>query len=222
MAERIRAIWERIKDDIHRNPGLWIGLGISAMVLVLAYLAYRKKQLNTQSVVPANGYGIPDYGTSSGGGGTDTGLTYPGYSPYQPASPSVPISPISTPFTSPATAFPAFPSFNLTAPAGPFSGVTSAVASLISGNIQNPTAAQDIQHRGSLVSSYPVTQVIPYAIQNPTAAQTAQHVGTVASVQNPTATQDIQHRGSLPTAPTSYVIPTTIRPTTVTTRGRVA
>lgn len=194
MAERIRALWERLKADVQRNPGLWIGVGISAVILVIAYLAYRKNQLNSSAVVPANGYGIPNYGTSSGGS-SDTGLTYPGYSPYQPASPSVPISPVSSPVSSPATAFPAFPPFNLSAPApaSPFA---------------------------------PVARTIAGSIQNPTAAQTAQHVGTVTAIQgniqNPTAAQDIAHRGSLPTAPTSYIVPTTIRPRTVTTRGRVA
>ena len=211
MAERLRAIWERLREDIHRNPGLWIGLGISAVILVIAYLAYRKNQLNTQPVVPANGYGIPDFGASSGG--SSGGLTYPGYSPYQPASPSLPISPVSTPFTSPQTAFPAFPAFSLSSPvaSNPVNSFSRIIGSIVDRGVNTPA------------------QVDPVAlapVQNPTAAQTAQHRGTVSSlpnIQNPSAAQDIAHRGTVtPTAPTHYIIPTTIRPTTVTTRGRVA
>ena len=214
MGERVRAFWERLKADIHRNPGLWIGVGISAVILLVAYLAYRK---SSGALVPANGYGIPNY-SSALGGDTTGGST--GYAPYQPVTSTAPVAPYvptSSGVTAPGVAVPAL---GFTPPAAvgtgqPFSLPTARVIGHVidRGVSASPTP-----------TPYP-TYLPP--IQNPLAPAQLAHRGVsspapVQTVQNPSAAQDIAHRGVTHTTPTHYIIPTTIRPIPVATRGRVA
>lgn len=226
MAERLRAIWERIRDDIHRNPGLWIGVGITAIVAVIAYLAYRK---STGLDVPANGFGFPDYGAATGG--SDAGGGGLGYQPYQPPSspgnpfnPVTPTAPVSNPF--PPFAFaPVSPTAPFAPPAhmiGTFNDQGAPTASFYP--IQNPTAAQDQQHRASSLPSLPLPP-----IQNPTAGQDQQHRGAnplpLPPIQNPTAPSQQAHRRTSHPAqhqpPPAILIPTTKQPIT-SGHGRAA
>ena len=214
MAERIRALWQRLLADIHRNPGLWIGVGISAVILVVAYLAYRKQQNSQQSQVPANGYGFPDY--SSATGGSSGGLLGGGYGPAQPASPSLPglpvVSPVSPPpfssgfnATPPVTAQPAYPPYTFSpAPvAAPVPAYTLVPA--VQGRIQNPLRKAQLAHRYDAP-----TPAVRGHLQNPlAAAQRAHRTAAPTPSVSPVSTR-------------SYLIPTTIRPQTVTTKGRVA
>ena len=207
MGERLHEIWERLKADIHRNPGLWIGVGISAVILVIAYLAYRK---STGLDVPANGFGFPDYGTATGGGGGDGGPV--GSQPFQP--PSNPFNPITptAPVANPLLPF-SLPPFAPINPVAPFSppthmiGTVNDQAAPTSGfyPIQNPTASQDQQHQGSALPLPP--------IHNPTAGQDQQHRDSLPPIQNPTATAQKQHKGSSPKPPKPPKPPTTLQPT---------
>ena len=232
MAERIRALWQRLSEDIHRNPGLWIGVGITAVVAVIAYLAYRQNQLKTQADVPANGYGFPNYG--SAGFGSSGGGLGGGYQPYQPPTPSSDGN-IFTPTSSGtlASGFPAFPAFpaftfGTAAPAAPVASASSTPT--IFGSIQNPFAASEQAHTGRLS--------IFGSIQNPLAVSQQAHTLTgyaapapiappltivQGSIQNPTATQENEHTGKTSSPVTSYPAPiyTTIRPQ-ATSAGRVA
>ena len=226
MGERIRALWERLREDIHRNPGLWIGVGITAIVAVIAYLAYRKA--NGQGVVPANGYGFPDYGSASGGSDSSGGA---GYAPNQPISTINPAQPASafTPTSSgvsvPATAFPPF-----TLGGGSFGLVdTPAVAPsayTVQGSLQNPLAWQTLQHTGAAITSGGIPAGGASGVsQFPTISTQLQHTGATATALAPRPAPTTSHPATSAPAP-SYtvptIIPTTIRPITVTTKGRVA
>ena len=59
--------WGRLSEDFHRNPGVWIGVGVSAAVLIMAYLAYRSRASSAGTQTPANGYGQPDWATALAG-----------------------------------------------------------------------------------------------------------------------------------------------------------
>lgn len=246
MAERIRALWQRIRLDIQRNPGLWIGVGITAIVAVIAYLAYRQKQNASQSQVPANGYGIPDYG-SSAGGSTGGLLSGGGYAPFQPSSPTSSVfTPTSSGDLTPATSFPSFPSFNFVpsgplAPLAPVSANTgmdepfyrgfALPASQVVGGIQNPLTASQLAHTGAGASVASVAAALGSLLRSPAVTPPAQALAPAIvglnPIQNPTVAQETAHRGvTMPTTQTHVsvptLIPTTIRPQTVTTRGRVA
>ena len=226
--EHLRAFWERIRQDIHDNPGLWIGIGISALVLVIAYLAYRRN-LQNGAVVPANGYGIPNYagastdtGGSVGGGYNPTPSGAAGANTFQPFTP--------TPVTLP-TAVPSF-SFNsgplAVGPVAPESrvigtirdlGAASAGATpLPSGaalpNINSPLALAQQQHTGVAIDSGLVTT----STLNRTTTNQRAHTGTQTTAYTaPTVGYGVGVR-LFPAPPT---IPTTIRPL-ATTAGRVA
>lgn len=222
MGERIRALWERLKADFHKNPALWIGIGISAAILVIAYLAYRRQ---TGAVVPANGYGFPDYGGASGGASGGGGG---GYAPYQP--PSAPGLPIPNPFTPTSPVSNPFPPFSFGPPSGGGSAGSSGAAGetgvyrgstpySVQGSVQNPTAAQDAQHQGLAVPSLA-------SVQNPTAPAQQAHRGSqpvLPPIQNPTAASQLAHRGQRrPARPAPRKPPvTTIRPAN-SGHGRVA
>jgi hypothetical protein len=107
----------------------------------------------------------------------------------------------------------------------------SSAYTTVQGSLQNPTAAQDAAHRGYPGTIAPIQPILGN-VQNPTAAQDAAHRGYFGDVGYgigvrlfPTATPSTSHPATSAPAP-SYtvprIIPTTIRPITVTTRGRVA
>lgn len=229
MGERIRAIWQHIADDIRRNPGLWIGVGLTAVVAIIAYVAYRNQQNSSQDQIPANGYGIPDY--SSAFGGSDGG-SGGGYAPYQPASPASPTAPIdSGGSTFPVTAAPAFPAFNL--PVGGAAGFGSSDATpnsyTIAGNIQNPSAASELAHR-ALAAVASVTAPSLPLINQPLAPAQKAHTGAAPLIQNPTADAQMAHRGATTRQPQAVTVPhvnqqspiTTVRPKPTSGRGRAA
>jgi hypothetical protein len=191
------------------------------VILVIAYLAYRQSQSISLAQVPANGYGYPDYGSATGGGGGSTSSL--GYTPYQTSDPTAPSNYVVSPsgVSTVASATPALPSYTPTYPAFSLAPFTF-----------TPTAS----------SPTPVRTMVEHSVTTPVRTMVEHSVTTIlGSVQNPTAAQDIAHRGItvaappepmhpamsmpapaylVPRAPT--VIPTTIRPQTVTNRGRVA
>ena len=119
----------------------------------------------------------------------------------------------------PATAFPPF-----TLGGGSFGLVdTPAVAPsayTVQGSIQNPLAWQTLQHTGAAITSGGIPAGGASGVsQFPTISTQLQHRGTT------TTTTTTRHPATSAPAP-SYtvptIIPTTIRPITVTTKGRVA
>jgi hypothetical protein len=212
------------------------------VILVIAYLAYRQSQPSSLAQVPANGYGYPDYGSATGGGGGGSTSSL-GYTPYQTSDPTAPSNYTVSPsgVTTVASATPALPSYTP-------SYTPSYPAFSLSPFTFAPTASSPTPVRTMVDVAAPVTTLA--GIQNPTAAQDIAHRGltvaapvtTLAGIQNPTAAQDIAHRGLTVAAPpepmhpaasmpapvytvphiNTTFIPTTIRPQTVTTRGRVA
>lgn len=202
--DRVRELWARIRQDMRDNPGLWIGIGISALVLVVAYLAYRNN-LQNGAVVPANGYGFPDYGGAS----TDTGGVYGGgYNPVPSGgSGSNPFQPFPPTPVTPPVAFPPLPIFSGGNPVpvapehaigsvqdlGAASAGTSSLPS-----INNPTSHAQQQHTGVAVDS----GLLPI---NSAGQVTADATGRTAKKQQ-------AHTGAPAPKPKKTPPPTTIRP----------
>lgn len=232
MAERIRALWQRIKEDIRRNPGLWIGVGISAVILVIAYLAYRQNQASSLAQVPANGYGYPDYGSASGGGGGGSTSSL-GYTPYQTSDPTAPSNYVVSPsgVTSVASATPALPSYTPSYPAfslSPFTFAPTASSSTpVKTMIEHAAPVKTMIDTGYATS--PVKHLFDQSPIPPVKHMTDSGYTTSSApppdAMHPAVTSHPATQLPAPNYTVPHVntfIPTTIRPQTVTTRGRVA
>lgn len=195
------------------TPGKIAVGGAAVGVAILAYAHYRSSggSAGATSSGSTDNSGLPTLGSSSGDWQNwfNQGLTPPTSDGAPPdtggssgsSSPSG-SSPVAT-FAAPATSG---------------SSAQSAAAAHVSSSaglppIQNPTAQQDAQHRGTATPSYP--------IQNPSSQYEAQHRGASSAIQNPTAAAQAAHRGVTKAVKAAKrFIPTTIRPRKTPGRGR--
>lgn len=168
--------WARIKYDIQSHPGTWVGVGVGAAVLIVAYLTWQNSQNAANPAIPANGFGQPDWSTALAG---DSPAAAPTNSELQAeilalmqhnASASTPTPPPvshpgttgtsgSNPITRVVTSVTTAVKRVVSSPRLPTAG--RAVPG-VSGTIQNPLRIQTAQHNPALAPhapSYPATAI---------------------------------------------------------------
>lgn len=177
----VTGAWDRIKADFAANPGVWVGVGVSAVVLYFVWAAYQQNQSSAGLQTPANGYGSPDWGSASGGiapGSVPNNqelqneiASLQAYmaNPQTPNPPAAASPASSTPVASFAAASPTSSPSSYSAPA--------AAPAPAPATVQNPLAPAQLLHRyGTTSFPQPVYSAKNGGqIQNPLVAAQAAH-----------------------------------------------